>query len=302
MLGKIMKIDIKYTPNKNNETVLNKNKNVYYFSFDALNKFSKLKNAFSTKLGGVSKGIYKSMNLGVSTEDSKENILLNYQEFAKAINLNPNNLVITRQIHSTNIKVVNDNDRGKGFNKERDEEGVDGFVTNTKGLGLCILVADCVPVYLYDPVKEAIGLVHSGWKGTLGQISSKAINLMHDSFGSNPEDIICVIGPSICQDCYEVSYDLYDEFSKVYEKNKLKEIFLPGKDSEHFQLGLWKAIKYTLLDNNIKEENIHITDVCTCHNPDLLFSHRYTNGKRGNLAAVLMLLPEPKEKNIFRIK
>ena len=297
-----MKVDIKYTPKKNNETILNKNKNVYYFSFDALNKFNNLINAFSTKLGGFSKGIYKSMNLGLSTEDSKENILLNYQEFSKTLNINPNNLVITNQIHSANVKIVNDDDRGKGFSKDRDKEGIDGFVTNTKGLGLCVLVADCVPVYFYDPVKEVIGLVHSGWKGTLGQISSKAINLMCESFESNPEDIICVIGPSICQDCYEVSKDLFDEFSKVYDENKMKEIFLPGKDSNHFQLSLWTAIKFTLLENNIKEDNIHITDVCTCHNPNLLFSHRFTQGKRGNLAAVLMLLPEPKDKSIFRIK
>lgn len=294
-------MEIVYTPCKNNETVLNKNGKVYYFTFDSLNKFDDIKNAFSTKLGGVSKGIFKSMNLGLATDDSKENVMLNYQEFTNAIHVNPNNLVITKQIHSTNVRVVNDDDRGKGFSRLRDEEGVDGFVTNTKGLGLCILVADCVPVYFYDPVKKAIGLVHSGWKGTLGQISAKAISMMKEKFDSKPADIVCVIGPSICQDCYEVSKDLYDNFSEVYDELQMKEIFLPGKDNEHFQLSLWKAIEFTLLENDILPENIHVTDVCTCCNPDLLFSHRFTNGKRGNLVAFLMLLPEPREK-IFRIK
>lgn len=294
-------VNIKYTPTKNNETILNKNKKVYFFTFSALDKFKGVKNAFSTKIGGVSKGIFKSMNLGLSTEDSKENVMLNYQEFANALKVNPNNFVITKQVHSTNVRVVNNDDRGKGFSRLRDEEGVDGFVTNTKGLGLCILVADCVPVYFYDPVKEVIGLVHSGWKGTLGQISSNAISIMSEKFGSNVEDIITVIGPSICQDCYEVSKDLFEQFKGVYNDEQMKDIFLPGKDSEHYQLGLWKAIKYTLLGCGIKEENVHCTDVCTCCNPDLLFSHRFTNGKRGNLAAFLMLLPEPREK-IFRIK
>ncbi len=301
MPGRYMKIDIKYTPQKNNETILNKNGKVYYFTFDALNNFKNLKNAFSTKFGGVSKGYFKSMNLGLSTADSKENVMLNYQEFTKAININPNNLVITNQIHSTNIRVVNEDDKGKGFNRERDKEGVDGFVTNTKGLGLCILVADCVPVYFYDPVKEAIGLVHSGWKGTLGQISANAISLMNENFGSNPEDIICVIGPSICQDCYEVSKDLFEQFNFVYSENEMKNIFIQGKDKDHYQLSLWKAIEYTLLNSGILPENIHVTDICTNCNPDLLFSHRFTNGKRGNLAAVLMLGPEPRDK-IFRIK
>ncbi len=300
MLGK-QKIDIKYTPEKNNETLLMKNGRVYYFTFNALNNFKNLKSAFSTRLGGVSKGFYKSMNLGLATEDFKENVLLNYQEFAKAIGINPNNLVITRQSHSTNVKVAKDEDRGKGFNKKRDDEGIDGFVTNIKGIALCILVADCVPVYFYDPVHESIGLVHSGWKGTLGQISKKAISLMQDNFGSKPEDIISVIGPSICQDCYEVSKDLYEQFKAVYSKEEMSKIFLSGKDSEHFQLGLWKAIEFTLLKNGILPKNIHVTDVCTNCNPDLLFSHRFSNGKRGNLAAVLMLGPEPRNK-IFRIK
>ena len=156
-------------------------------------------------------------------------------------------------------------------------------------MALCLLYADCVPVYLYDPKNEAIALLHSGWKGTLGQISEKAIRRMEQEYGTRPADIVAVIGPSICQDCYEVSADLYEHFSGEYSDAEMKAIFAPGKDDSHFQLNLWKAIEITLLRAGASPEHIHVTDVCTCHNPELLFSHRYTNGRRGNLAAVLML-------------
>ncbi|MBR2696142.1 MAG: peptidoglycan editing factor PgeF [Parasporobacterium sp.] len=285
-----------YTPKQNHETTIRKKERVTFVTFPALDSYSeKIVNAFSTRRGGFSKGIYKSMNLGLSNDDSKENILFNYMEFAKAIGINYNNIVISNQQHTTNIRIATEEDRGKGVVRERDYDAVDGFITNEPGVALCLLFADCVPVYLYDPEKEVIGLVHSGWKGTVGEISAKAIRLMGQNYGSRPEDIVVCIGPSICQDCYEVTADLYEAFSKVYPTDELGLIFADGKDTEHYQLDLWKAIELTLLRSGVLNTNIHVTDLCTNHNPDLLFSHRFTKGKRGNLAAVLMLKPEPPE-------
>ena len=285
-----------YTPQKNNETILRKKERVSYITFPALDQFQeKLVNAFSTRRGGFSKGIYKSMNLGLNNDYDGENVFFNYREFSKAIGINYNNIVISRQEHTTNIRIATAEDRGKGLVKPRDYDAVDGFITNEPGVALCLLFADCVPVYLYDPQSEAIGLVHSGWKGTVGKISAKAIGMMERTYGSKAEDVICCIGPSICQDCYEVSADLYEAFSKEYEEAEMEQIFMAGKDAEHYQLDLWKAIAITLLKAGVKADNIHVTDICTNHNPDLLFSHRFTKGKRGNLAAVLMLKPEPPE-------
>ncbi len=283
-----------YTPKQNNETKLRKKERVTYITFPVLDAFEEqLVNAFSTRRGGFSKGIYKSMNLGLNNDDEGENVFFNYRAFAQAIGINYNNIVISRQEHTTNIRIATSEDRGKGLVKPRDYDAVDGFVTNEPGVALCLLFADCVPVYLYDPEHQAIGLVHSGWKGTVGQISAKAIELMKAEYGSRAEDIIACIGPSICQDCYEVSADLYEAFSKEYSEEEMNLIFREGKDAEHFQLNLWKAIEITLLKAGALPANIHVTDICTNHNPELLFSHRFTKGKRGNLAAVLMLKPEP---------
>ena len=289
-------LKIKYTPEKNGETRLWKKERVMYITFPALDRFNdRLVNAFSTRKGGFSKGIYKSMNLGLDNGDSKENVLFNYREFSKMIGIRYKNIVISNQKHEDNILIAGEDDRGKGICKERDYESVDGMITNEPGVGLCLLFADCVPVYLYDPKRNAIGLFHSGWKGTVKEISGKGVRMMQKEYGSKPEDLIVCIAPSICKECYEVSSDLYAEFQGVFPEEEMKEIFADGKDSGHFQLDLWKAIQFTLLRNGVQKDNIHVTDICTYHNPDLLFSHRYTHGKRGNLAAVLMLLPEPPE-------
>ena len=285
-----MKKPIIYTPHQNNETVLREKEGVAYFTFEALDGFSdRLVNAFSTRLGGFSKGIYESMNLGLNHADERENVRRNYAAFAKAIGVSADDFVISDQQHTTNLRIATKADCGKGVTRERDYEAIDGFLCSEPGVALCLLYADCVPVYLYDPKNEAIALLHSGWKGTLGQISEKAIRRMEQEYGTAADDVIAVIGPSICRDCYEVSADLYERFGEEYREAELAEIFAPGKDDVHYQLDLWKSIEITLLRAGTNPKHIHVTDVCTCHNPELLFSHRYTNGRRGNLAAVLML-------------
>ncbi|MBO5610651.1 MAG: laccase domain-containing protein, partial [Eubacterium sp.] len=150
--------------------------------------------------------------------------------------------------------------------------------------------ADCPPVYIIDPVKRAIGLVHSGWKGTKGKISAKAIEKMKENYGSNPEDLVCAIGPSICGPCYEIGKDVAEEFGSSFTEKELSEyeILIPYPEDK-FRLYLWNAIKLTLLQSGVKEENILVTDICTRCNPDLLFSHRIHHENRGNLCAFLSI-------------
>lgn len=280
--------DIKYTPCKTEETKINESGNVKYITFPAMEKYPEVLCAFSTKEGGVSRGMFASMNLGRMELDSRENVLENYRIFAKAIGTTRDNFVISDQQHTVNVRAVSVSDRGKGLSKAKDYEAIDGFVTDEKEVALCLLYADCVPVYLYDPDHKAIGLVHSGWKGTAGQISAKATELMKEKYGSRPEDMISVIAPSICRDCYEVSEDLLDAFSKSYSANELNEIFT-SKGEGKYMLDLWLASRIVLRNAGLSDENIHTTDMCTCCNSHLLFSHRATKGKRGNLATVIML-------------
>lgn len=257
-----------------------------YISFNALEQTGMVVNAFSTRQGGVSVGCLESMNLGFNRGDLDENVLKNHKIFAEAVGFPYENIVTTNQTHTTNVRVVTKEDCGKGITKDRDYSDVDGLITNVPGIALATYYADCVPLYILDPVNKAIGLSHSGWKGTVNRIGENTLKLMNKNYGTNPKDIICCIGPSICQDCYEISEDVANEFINEFGKNNK---ILYNKGNGKYQLNLWESVKQVFLDAGVEYDNIYTTDICTCCNKDELFSHRGHHGKRGNLAAFLML-------------
>lgn len=257
-----------------------------YISFNALENTGMVVNAFSTRQGGVSKGDLSTMNLGFNRGDLDENVLENHKIFAKAIGVPYENIVTTNQTHTTNIRVVTKEDCGKGITKERDYFDVDGLITNIPGIVLTTYYADCVPLYVLDPVNKAIGLSHSGWRGTVNRIGENTLKLMNENYGTNPKNVICCIGPSICQNCYEVSADVANEFINEFGKNNK---ILYNKGNGKYQLNLWESVKQVFLDAGVEYNNIYTTDICTCCNKDEMFSHRGHHGKRGNLAAFLML-------------
>ena len=257
-----------------------------YISFNALEQTGMVVNAFSTRQGGVSVGCLESMNLGFNRGDLDENVLKNHKIFAKAVGFPYENIVTTNQTHTTNVRVVTKEDCGKGITKGRDYSDVDGLITNVPGIVLATYYADCVPLYILDPVNKAIGLSHSGWKGTVNRIGENTLKLMNENYGTNPKDVICCIGPSICQDCYEISEDVANEFINEFGKNNK---ILYNKGNGKYQLNLWESVKQVFLDAGVEYDNIYTTDICTCCNKDELFSHRGHHGKRGNLAAFLML-------------
>lgn len=257
-----------------------------YISFNALEQTGMVVNAFSTRQGGVSVGCLESMNLGFNRGDLDENVLKNHKIFAKAVGFPYENIVTTNQTHTTNVRVVTKEDCGKGITKDRDYSDVDGLITNVPGIVLTTYYADCVPLYILDPVNKAIGLSHSGWKGTVKRIGDNTLKLMNENYGTNPKDVICCIGPSICQDCYEISEGVANEFINEFGKNNK---ILYNKGNGKYQLNLWESVKQVFLDAGVEYDNIYTTDICTCCNKDELFSHRGHHGKRGNLAAFLML-------------
>ena len=136
-----------------------------------------------------------------------------------------------------------------------------------------------------------IGLSHSGWRGTVQKIGAVTIRKMVEEYGCNLQDIYAAIGPSICQSCYEVSGDVIDEFKNVFQKQYWEELFY-HKKADKYHLNLWKANEIILLEQGIRQEHLTVTDVCTCCNSEVLFSHRASGGKRGNLAALLMIKEE----------
>ena len=270
-------------------TELKEKNHVPYIQFKNLSATGIVKHGFSTRKGGVSAGIFSSMNLNFKRGDDPDAVLENYRRMAAALNMRVEDMVLSDQTHTTNVRVITEEDRGKGILKPQDYSDVDGMITNVPGIVLVTSYADCVPLYFVDPVRKAIGLSHSGWKGTVGHIGQKTVWKMHEVYGSEPKDIVAAIGPSICQSCYEVCDDVAEAFRANFTADEAADILL-DKGNGKYQLDLWKANWYVLTDAGILSEHLSVTDLCTACHPDLLWSHRKTNGQRGGLSAFLSLI------------
>lgn len=270
-------------------TELKEKNHVPYIQFKNLSATGIVKHGFSTRKGGVSTGIFSSMNLNFKRGDDPDAVLENYRRMAAALNMRVEDMVLSDQTHTTNVRVITEEDRGKGILKPQDYSDVDGMITNVPGIVLVTSYADCVPLYFVDPVRKAIGLSHSGWKGTVDHIGQKTVWKMHEVYGSEPKDIVAAIGPSICQSCYEVSDDVAEAFRANFTADEAADILL-DKGNGKYQLDLWKANWYVLTDAGILPEHLSVTDLCTACHPDLLWSHRKTNGQRGGLSAFLSLI------------
>ena len=259
---------------------------VTYLTFPVLDATGIVTHAFSTRMGGVSEGWYSTMNFSFTRGDNREHVLENYSRMAAALGVDREKMVLTWQTHTTNIRVVSADDLGKGVVKDRDYRDIDGLLTNMPGVTLVTFFADCVPLYFVDPLHHAIGLSHSGWRGTVQKIGEVTIKKMAEEYGSNPKDMKVAIGPSICQDCYEVSLDVIEEFKNAFDQKHWDKLFY-GKDNGKYQLNLWEANRIIFTEAGICPENISMPNICTCCNPKFLFSHRASHGKRGNLGAFL---------------
>ena len=270
------------------QAVLRENRKgeVLFLTFPSIEMHQNVIHGFSTRLGGVSKGEFAQMNLSFSRGDVRESVLENYRRIAEAIGFDDRRIVCSDQTHTVDVRKVTEEDCGKGYLKQRDYADVDGLVTNVPGVMLATFYADCVPLYFVDPVHRAVGLSHSGWRGTVGNIAQATVRAMTEQYGTDPKDITAAIGPSICLDCYEVSEDVIARFQDAYPEHIWEKLFYQ-KENGKYQLDLWESCRQNMMRAGIPEEKIEVTDVCTCCNPGLLFSHRASGGRRGNLAAFL---------------
>ncbi|MCC6094972.1 MAG: peptidoglycan editing factor PgeF [Eubacterium sp.] len=262
--------------------------------FPSLDRTGIVEHGFTTRLGGVSgfePGMehLRSLNLSFTWGDREENVRENFRRVAGEFGVSLDRFVLSAQTHTKNVRLVTEADAGMGLTRPLAWTDVDGLVTDVPQLVLSIFVADCVPVAFVDPVHRAIGLAHSGWRGTAGRIGQVTVAMMKDHFGSRPEDLICAIGPSICRDCYEVGEDVAQQMDAAFPGH-LDEI-LEDRHNGHYQLDLWKANRIVLEDAGVLPSHISVTDVCTCCNPEVLYSHRASHGRRGNLGVFLMLKP-----------
>lgn len=262
---------------------------VTYLIYDSLEETGLVSHGFSTRLGGVSDGIFSSMNLSFNRGDARAAVHENYRRIAKALDIDVMKMVASDQTHTTNVRLVTEDDCAKGILREKDYRDVDGLITNIPGITLATFYADCVPLFFLDPVHKAIGLSHSGWRGTVHKMGKVTLEEMEKHFGTDAKDVIAGIGPSICQDCYEVSEDVAMEFAAVFPKEEILRLGRMSEEGQKYQLNLWRANELVLLEAGVKREHISYPGICTCCNPDFLFSHRASRGKRGNLGAFLTL-------------
>lgn len=246
-----------------------------------------VKHCFTTRGGGVSKGWFESLNLSFTRGDDEADVQENYARVASFFGTDKTQFVCSNQTHTTNVRRVGKADAGYGVTRPRPYKDVDGLVTDEPEIILSTFYADCVPLFFVDPVHRAIGLSHSGWRGTVGRMGAETLLAMEREFHTRPEDVLAAVGPSICQDCYEVSADVADAFYKEFPGYE-KEILL-DKGNGKYQLDLWKTNEIILREAGIAKEHLAVTNICTCCNSRLLFSHRASHGKRGNLGAFMQI-------------
>lgn len=251
------------------------------FHYPLLDQTEIVRHCFTTRYGGVSEGMFSTLNLSFTRGDVKESVEENYRRIAEAMGVSYEQIVCSDQTHTTNVRVVTEEDAGTGIIRPKDYTDVDGLITNISGITLATFYADCVPLYFVDPVHHAIGLSHSGWRGTVARMGKCTLEAMHREYGTAAADVYCAIGPSICQDCYEISEDVAVQFENAFSGHE-SEILI-NKGNGKYQLDLWKANEIVLREAGVKPEHLAVADVCTCCNPELLFSHRASHGKRGNL-------------------
>lgn len=255
--------------------------------FRMFDRFDWMEHGITTRAGGVSKGIFSELNLSFTRGDDRAAVDENFHRTAISLHAEVSDVVLTDQTHTANVRVVTREDCGKGILRERDYKDIDGLVTNEPGVVLSAFFADCVPLFLIDPVHRAVGVSHSGWRGTLARMGRETIRVMQKNYGSVPQQMYGAVAPSICQSCYEVSEDVAQQFIQQFQ-GAGTQLCAPAALGK-YQLNLWKANELVLLEAGILKEHLAVTNLCTCCNPKLLFSHRASHGKRGNFGAFVKI-------------
>ncbi|HPT68801.1 MAG TPA: peptidoglycan editing factor PgeF [Syntrophomonas sp.] len=265
--------------------ILNEGNGIAYYTIEEWRQAG-VDIAFSTRTGGSSTGAFNSANMGLHVEDEQERVISNREKFLANVRLELGQAVCCRQVHGDRIIRVDKQHQGRGVHLyDTSLPDYDGLVTNQPGVALLSFYADCVPVYLFDPDKRAIGMVHSGWKGTMQRIAEKAVTVMQKEYGSQAGDLWAAIGPGIGDCCFEISPVLADE---------VKINFPDYEDIINFESGrfcwnLTSTIRQILLQAGINSNNISICSLCTACNPDLFFSYRRDKGMTGRMGALLNL-------------
>lgn len=243
-----------------------------------------IKHSFFTRHGGVSKGLYRSLNVSRNSNDDPEHIEQNRALVANYLNIEVKNLVTVNQVHSCDVIVVNQN-----FIEE--PPTADALVTTTKGLAIGVLAADCGPVLFADPQAGVIGAAHAGWRGSLNGILEKTLEIMEKQ-GAKRQSITAVLGPCISPYHYEVTHEFYEQFVRCH--SQFQKYFLQTDRVKHFRFNLWAFIV-----DQLKQAGVHASciELCTYQDEQRFFSYRRSIHRNesdyGRQISVIMLMNEP---------
>ena len=261
-------------------------RDLLYYTFPALDDLGCVRHGFSTRLGGVSEGIFASMNLSFTRGDDPVAVRENFDRFCAAIGVDADHVVISAQTHTANVKIVTAEDCGRGVTREKEYTDVDGLITNEPGVVLCTQYADCVPLFFADPVKRVVATSHAGWRGTAAGIAAVTVEKMGEEYGCRPEDIVVGIGPSIGHCCFEVDSPVYEAFTQV---EVFDDTCYTDNGGGKYHIDLWEVNRRWLLKAGVLPEHVTVTDLCARCRPDVFWSHRHTGNDRGSLAAFIAL-------------
>ena len=253
---------------------------IRYYVDEKIESVCGLSHIFTTRHGGFSEGPLATMNMSPS-RDNPDTVKLNYKTVCMCENIPAERCVLSHQTHTTNIKVVTEEDAGKGIFKESDIKDIDGLITNVKNLPLVIFYADCVPVLLYDPVKKVVAAVHAGWRGTVNNIVGKAVRIMQEVFGCNPQNTLAAIGPSIAQCCFETGPEVAEEFISAGLSEYIKI------QREKFYIDLQGVNEHFLKESGVS--SVTLSHLCTKCNTNEFFSHRGCGADTGRMALLACL-------------
>lgn len=256
---------------------------VKYLECSLAEELNFLVHAFCTRQGGVSGGSFASLNVSAREGDNNERVRLNYERIAAAFEIPVSQFLLVQQVHSDSVWILD----GEGPPTANDPPPeCDAIVTDRPGVALCIKTADCVPVFLVDPIRRVIGAVHAGWKGTALRIVRKTVGKMVERFGVRPADLSAVIGPAIGPCCYEVAIGVYRAMNGHLERDTFFRA-CPGKGK--WMLDLFLANRLQLVQSGMHAQSIRQADFCTACHPGLFFSHRAQGGSTGRQLNFIMM-------------
>lgn len=233
----------------------------------------------SSRFGGVSQGVYDSLNLALHVNDNEKDVAENRRRFFEALSVPAADFVSLQQTHSNNVRFITKEDRGKGLSDYTLAiADTDAMYTKDKDVFMATFYADCLPIALFDPVNKVLALAHAGWRGTYQGIAITALRAMSENCGTKVADVLVSLGPGIGQCCYEVEADFYQRFKSKYEK--AERWFKPGEGGKYYFDNLGSNFDF-LIDYGLRKENITKFTLCTACNQDLFYSYRGSGGSCG---------------------